>query len=475
MSVKRTVLSLLGFTAGLVSNAEVQPKKPDVFLITADDLGLQLGCYGDHTVPTPHLDAFAAGSVKFTRAYVASASCSPSRSAILTGLYPHQNGQLGLVNNYSMKAGLPNLTVWMKQNGYFTAILGKLHVLPESDFLFDQATMTPAQVTRDVRKMAETAADLCRQSAERPAFLYINYFDPHEIAGEPTGFTSQFKGIPEHVLAPSNAPAFPFTGFTAPEIQIKTAGYYNSVARLDAGIGMLIDTLKAQHRWDDALVIFIGDNGPPFTRAKTTCYEGGLHVPMIVKFPGNRYGGTVEEALTSAVDIVPTILRTIRADVPENLPGIDLGALLGGDRSLERRHVFGEFSAHLAKHFYPRRSVSDGRYKLVYNLQYTRPNPLPQQQDGAADIAEKMTVPAMALKALERLKNSPEYELYDLKKDPWEFDDLSAQPEYEPILKTLKMQIQQWRKQTDDPVTAQTVFAEFEKQPEKPKGDGKVQ
>lgn len=130
--------------------------KPNILLITADDLGFQLGCYGDKVATTPNLDRLAAEGVRFTNAYATSASCSPSRASLLTGLYPHQNGQLGLSHlGYSMNPGLPNLPALLKHEGYRTGIIGKLHVEPEGDFPFDykKIDIQPTRDTKAVRAM----------------------------------------------------------------------------------------------------------------------------------------------------------------------------------------------------------------------------------------------------------------------------------------------------------------------------------
>ena len=108
-------------------------------MIVSEDHGLQLGCYGDTCVRTPRLDALAQSGVLFERAYVAQAGCSPSRASILTGLYPHQHGQIGLAtHNFRMFRGeTPNLVGCLKQAGYRTGVIGKIHVNPESAFPYD--------------------------------------------------------------------------------------------------------------------------------------------------------------------------------------------------------------------------------------------------------------------------------------------------------------------------------------------------
>jgi N-sulfoglucosamine sulfohydrolase len=448
---------------------------PNVVLVTADDLGLQLGCYGDRTVPTPNIDALAENGVLFANAYATSALCSPSRSTFLTGLYPHQSGQMGLANEYSMRPGIPNLTTWLGQAGYYTALFGKLHVRPAADFHFDSHYAKKFHLdTLDVEEMADQVAGAIRSAGNRPVFLYINYFDPHRNPAAPDGrkFFDRYKGYPEQTASPEQMTPFAFQGFTSDNLKSEAAGYYNSVARLDAGIGLLIRTLKTEGRWQDTLFIFVSDNGPDFTRAKATCYEAGLRIPLVMKFPKDKWSGVKVTALVSGIDLVPTILEVVGQQTPADLPGLSLTALAAGAEPGDRGLLFGEATATRAKPgLYPVRSVRDSRFKLINNLQHMRQNPLFQMADRAADELEKQTVPSAVRNAFSRLRNPPEFELYDLHSDPHEFEDLSADPKYADTARDLQNKLTQWREESGDPITAQTRSAEIEvPMPADPKG-----
>lgn len=120
------------------SEAPAVQKKPNVVLITADDLGMQLSCYGDKIIKTPNMDKLYNEGVRFTNAFCVTTTCSPSRSSILTGLYPHQNGQIGLSHfGYSMHKAYPSIPNELKKAGYYTGVIGKIHVNPENGFKFD--------------------------------------------------------------------------------------------------------------------------------------------------------------------------------------------------------------------------------------------------------------------------------------------------------------------------------------------------
>src|SRR6056297_1335592 len=183
----------------------------NILLITADDLGIQLSCYGDPIAQTTHIDELAEHSVRFQTAYVSQASCSPSRSTMFTGLYPHGNGHYGLANanvgfqvhEHLFDALLPNV---LNRAGYRTGIIGKLHVNPEKVFTFDMRH-GEGFGSREVRKQTEFARQFVEQAGDQPWFLMFNLFDPHVARRQqadgsrgPQFFPDQVNGIPENVL-----------------------------------------------------------------------------------------------------------------------------------------------------------------------------------------------------------------------------------------------------------------------------------
>ncbi|MBI3942471.1 MAG: sulfatase-like hydrolase/transferase [Chloroflexi bacterium] len=158
------------------------PQRLNILLITSEDNGPHFGCYGDPIADTPHVDRLAREGAFFEHAYVTQAVCSPSRASILTGLYPHQNGQIGLATHaYTMHRAFPSLPGLSKDAGYRTGRIGKLHVLPESAFPFDFSWNDPQYTSfahRDVAKNAEIAGQFITAGAG-PFFLMVNYADAH--------------------------------------------------------------------------------------------------------------------------------------------------------------------------------------------------------------------------------------------------------------------------------------------------------
>ena len=428
-------------------NAEPS-SRPNILLITADDLGPQLGCYGDPIAQTPNIDNLSNEGVRFERAFVTQTSCSPSRSSMFTGLYPHQNGQIGLAHlGYSMHQNQQTLPALLKQLNYRTGVVGKIHVAPTRDFPFDYRE-TKTTATRDVQLVSRLAEEFLNQSSDVPFFLMVNYLDPHRE------LIDQVNDIPKHPVDPDDIEPFGFLGLDTPEIRKEVAGYYNAVKRVDVGVGLLMDVLTKSGHADDTLVIFIGDHGPPFTRAKTTCYEAGLHVPFVVRWSGHARKNLVRKELISTVDILPTVLDAVGVQSPEHIAGKSFVGLLEGKNLQWRDTLCAEYTTHGPNGYYPRRSIRDERFKLILNLLPDRPNPI-KGIDGCLAWATAQN-PSLKGKHIQTVYNTyhhpPAVELYDLEKDPNEFYNLAEKMENAQIQSRLSGQLQAWRKQTNDPL-----------------------
>jgi N-sulfoglucosamine sulfohydrolase len=430
-----------------------QKRPMNVLFVTADDLGLYLGCYGEKRIATPNLDKFAAAGVRFKTAYVAQASCSPSRSAMFTGLMPHANGQYGLANGgFKLHeelrgATIPNL---LKRSGYRTGIIGKLHVEPEDSFRWDYRQLP--NETRRVRTVAPQAEGFMRQGS--PFFLMVNFGDPHAFAkGEPRQwyFPPEVDGIPEKPLPPSEKTLFDWQRVDNSGERERTANYLNAVARFDIGVGLLLAALERTGKAKETLVIIIGDHGAPFERGKTTVYESGIRVPFLVQWPGVSKPH-VSEKMVSTVDILPTILDAAGApSPPHKLHGTSLRPLLSDPKAKGREFLAAEFHFHGAGIFYPRRAIRDNRYKLIHNLRAGKVKP-PRGIDGDNAAAKSATdAPAEARQAFLTYSDPPEYELYDLQTDPVEFHNLAGKQEHQTAESRLKKALLAWRKETADP------------------------
>lgn len=439
----------------------------NVLLITADDLGLQTSSYGETLIRTPEMDALAASGVQFDIAYVAQASCSPSRSAMFTGLYPHANGQYGLTpgTGYSLHPHLRDKTIpaLLKPAGYRTGLIGKLHVAPEETFPFDFRPKINMRVVRDV---AAEAKKFWSQGGDEPFFLMVNYTDPHAYRenqqSSEWSFPRQVDGLPVNPIDPGPTTLFGFQRLDTPEQRVRTANYYNTVLRLDAGVGMLMDELEATGKADETLVIFLGDHGPPFARGKTTVYESGLRVPFLVRWPGVSKPMR-SPAMVSAVDILPTILDAAGLPAPGLLQGRSLRPVIEKIDAPWRQFLVGEFHYHGAEPFYPRRAIRDRRWKLIHNPRAgeEKPNPV-IDGDPAYQLSRLPQFDGSAARAaFDVFADPPEYELYDLKADPDEFRNLSDEPTLASVKERLAQALREWQFATADPFADKAFIDEM--------------
>lgn len=321
--------------------------------------------------------------------------------------------------------------------------------------------------SRQVKKQVQFARDFVSESKDQPWFLMFNLFDPHVARKRlasggrgPQYFPDQVEGLPKSLLTADDVQPWPWQQIDTPAQRTKIAGYYNCVHRIDAAIGLLTNLLHETNHWDDTLIIFLGDHGPPFARGKTSCYEAGLRVPFLARWPGVSEPH-VSNRLVGSIDIYPTILDAVGVAPKSQLHGSSLRSVLVPSESAEwRSNLVGEFHYHGAEPFFPRLAITDGRFKLIHNLRAGELSASPSVDGDQANVlSQKLDADHPARQAMERLENPPEWELYDLESDPVEFVNLSHDPARGEVVTRLKQALRDWQKQTRDPF----ADAEFRK------------
>lgn len=488
------LVSLAFVTLFLAANVAFSAGQHNVVLIVADDLGLQLGCYGDGQAKTPSLDRLAAEGTRFTHAYCTTASCSASRSVILTGLFNHANGQYGHAHadgHFSAFDSVRSLPMILAESGYRTASVGKFHVAPESVFHFGQYLNGGTQGARNGVRMAENARQFIAAEGDKPFFLYFCTSDPHR-GGKGFGNEASYPGTtpvkfdPEKMVIPAWLPAFP-------ESRAEWADYLESVARMDEGVGALMKVLDETGRAADTLVIFVSDNGPPFPGAKTTLYEPGARLPLVVRRPGQKKGVACD-ALVNWTDLTPTILDWAGVkNVSGQFRKIEVGS--GGPATgaagdpapkppaetkpgkqpasppeykfhgrsflgiLDQEHPAGWDEIYLSHQFheltmyYPMRAIVTRRHKLIFNIAHPLPFPF------ASDLYASKTWQAVlasnaaqyGARRTEQYLQRPRFELYDLSADLDEVKNLAGDPKQAETLKELQGKLQRFQQSTADP------------------------
>ncbi len=444
--------------------------RPNILFIVSEDNGQELGCYGA-PVKTPNLDKLASEGVLFKNAYVTQAGSSPSRASFLTSLYPHQNGQIGLATwDYSMyQENTPNMVNTLKESGYRTGMIGKLHVLPESAFAFDWWETQGSNFQRkNLSRYAVEAAKFIKES-DQPVYLQVNYPDAHDP------FLAQVDGHPAKPLTGQDVEALPYFGVTSDSLRQKTADYYNCIMRLDDWIGDLLEKLKETGEYDNTVIIYIGDHGADMLRGKRTVYEGGVRIPMIISWSGG-VRNTVYEGLVSTIDIYPTVLAITGIKAPSYLEGKSLLPVLEGSTEPVRKFLFTEFHVHSNHNPYPQRAVRNKNFKLIYNPVSGYENPgffftIGKKIDKTDFYKALESAPPVVGQAYERMRKPPEYELYDLRNDPFEWNNLADDPDYSKVFERLKEKLHEWQVATSDPFidtsVAERLFLEIKAANEK--------
>lgn len=432
---------------------------PNILFIVPEDLGPQLGCYGDPGARTPNLDALARAGVRFAHASVPYSICSPSRACFLSGLHPAQNGHLGLATHKFeyYRPDQPNIVTHLTAAGYRTGIVGKLHVNPESAFPFHfSRLMHNANFNREASM--ETYVDSARQfwseSAGHPWFLTVNFPDAH------LPFVRQADGRPDPLHDPAEIRLPSWVGTDSPRLREIAADYYNCIARVDAWIGALLDALEASGQADHTLVFFICDHGPQFPRGKGTVYQAALHVPFIMRGPGVTAPGTVREELVSNVDLLPTVLTAVGLPVPEEFLGQALQPLLTGRPAPDwPQEQFAITTGSFPRNCFIQESVRQGRWKLIWTPPQPGPNPIagsyldpkhPHRVITALTEEERATLTPVVAQAYDRWERPGEYQLHDLATDPDEWHDLAADPNHAAVRDRLVARLRKFQQDSGD-------------------------
>jgi N-sulfoglucosamine sulfohydrolase len=443
---------LVLLAAALTTSAAVAdgPRR-NVILLIADDLGMQVGCYGDKVAKTPNIDALARSGTRFTNGFASVASCSPSRSAILTGLPTHQSGQYGLAHathNAHTFTDVQSIPRLLKAAGYRTGVIAKLHVQPPEVYPWDVEVRANG---RNGAVVAAAAKKFIEDSGDKPFFLLVGFTDPHRAK---QGFDSgvAYKGVPQVKFDPKNVP-IPYHLSDTPEVRADLADYYGSVARLDFGVGAVLQVLKDTKRSDDTLVIFLSDNGIPFPGAKTTLYDSGIHLPLVISSPNQKARGVVNQAMASWTDIAPTVLDWAAVKPASAMAGKSLVPILEQEDAKDRDTVFASHQFHEITMYYPMRVVRTRTHKLILNLAHPLPYPFASDIYNSASwqgvLARKDTM--LGKRSREAFEHRPREELYDLTKDPDELKNVAGDPAYADVLKDLRAKLKNWQTATKDP------------------------
>jgi N-sulfoglucosamine sulfohydrolase len=425
-TVIRVCLALLVPVLG-----QAAPKRPNILWIIADDLGTELSCYGTPLVETPNLDHLAAEGARYTRCFTTAPVCSTSRSAIMTAMYQTTINAHDHRSLTTLPEGVRTITDLFRQAGYFSANVMK--IAPD----LESKGKTDYNFTVEKPFDGEDFGEL---KAHQPFFAEIQIFEPHRGSWTP----APKRVDPAKVQLPPYYPDHPV-------VRKDWARYLDTIDYLDGKVGVILNRLKEEGLAENTMVFFFGDNGRCHVRDKQWLYEGGLHIPLIVRWPGHMKPGTVSDDLISAIDISATSVALSGASLPTNVQG----RIFLGPKASKREYIFG--ARDRCDETVDRiRSVRDKRYKYIRNFMperpYTQRNAYKERAYPALEVmkqlhAEGKLTPEQELFMADR---KPEEELYDLETDPHEVHNLAAAKDYARIRKRLSDALEKWMKECDD-------------------------
>lgn len=409
-------------------------RRPNILLVHWHDLGTHLGAYGVGSVESPNVDRLAAHGLRFDKAFCTAPLCSPARGALFTGRYPHANGLMGLTHyGWEYTPGEYTLPMLLAAAGYQTALIGLQHESSDSRSLgFDEVHRAPGTL-QFCRPVTDVAVRWLAANAhiDRPFFLTVGFFETHR----PYPTTQYDPADPTAVEVPE---FLPDNAWTRDDL----ACFQGSIRAADVEFGRLLSALDQTGRAEETWVIFTTDHGVAFPRAKSTLYDPGIRVALIMRFPrswSTRSGAT--DRLVSHVDLVPTVLEGLGLGIPAAIQGISHADWLSGHDVAGRDAIYAEKNFHDC--YDPMRGIRTTRYKYIRSYEERPLLPL------AIDLESS---PTRYGYGDDHLRHRPFEELYDLGADPLEAQNLVANPDTAAIRAQLAAQLDSWQRGTNDPL-----------------------
>lgn len=434
----RLLPPLLLLLAAALGAAPAIAAPPNILWLIAEDIGPDLGCYGNPDARTPRLDRLAAEGRLYRQAFSTAPVCSPSRSAFCTGMWQTsigaQHHRSHRDDNYRLPTGVRLITDRLREAGYFAANITQfppgtgLRGAGKTDWNF-----APESKPFDSNRWNDL-------KAHQPFYAQVNFHETHRI----------YAKAPENPTDPAKVTLPPYLP-DHPVARADWALYFDSMNALDAKAGAVLDLLDKEGLRDNTVVIFFGDNGREDGRGKCWAYEQGCHVPLIVRWPTLAAPGSSCEDLVSLIDVTATTLALAGAVVPAEMHGRPFL----GPQATRREYLF-TARDRLDESLDRVRTVRDARWKFIRNFEPDRPycqrmiyldktNPVyALLRELGAD--GKLTPDQAKFLAPRR---EPE-ELYDLAADPFEFHNLAADPEHRGTLARLRGVLDQWIESTND-------------------------
>jgi uncharacterized sulfatase len=410
-----------------------ESQRPNILWIIAEDLSPDLACYGTAIVKTPNIDKLASQGVRYTNAFTTSPVCSPSRSAFMTGMYQTSIGvhhhRSHRYDDYTLPEPVKVFTDYFRSTGYFTCNCAGLDWQKPGKTDFNFKVEKPFDGT-----------DWRQRKQGQPFYAQINLSETHR----------PFKKDPENPIDENKVELSPYYP-DHPIAKRDWADYLECIQVLDKNVGKVLKRLEEEGLADNTIVFFFGDNGRPHVRCKQFLYEGGIRVPLIIRWPDHITPGTVVDDLVSAIDFAPTSLKLAGIEPPKYMQGqIFLGPetqkrefiIAARDRcdgTVDRIRCVRTRRFKYIRNYFPNRPY------MQFNLYKRHSYPVWSLLQ-VLFVEGKLTPQQQLFLACTR----PEEELYDLHTDPYEVNNLAGDPEHQKTLEELRSILDKWLQQTGD-------------------------
>ena len=448
----RIVLLLGAVLASGVGARQPAPSRPNILVIIADDWSHpHAGAYGDRVVKTPTFDRVAREGVLFRNAFAAAPSCTPSRASLLTGRAVHQLGEGGNLWGF-LPSRFDVYPDHLESAGY---VIGHTRKgWGPGNFQAGGRARNPAGP-----QFASFDEFYKQAPKDKPFCFWFGSTDPHRPYEKGTGAASGLKA--EDVVVPAFLP-------DTPEVRSDILDYYYEVERIDREAGAIIAALERAGQLDNTLVVWTADNGLPFPRAKANLYDGGTHVPLAIRLPDKVKGGRTLDDFVVLTDLAPTLLEAAGLKPTPGMTGRSLMTLLAGQQQPGRDKVFLERERHANVRrgdlSYPARAIRTQDFLYIRNFRPGRwPAGDPEMYFAVGEFGDidgspskdlllaRQSDPAIAKYFNLATAKRPAEELYDLRKDPGQINNVAMKEEYERIKKDLRAALDKWMRDTGDP------------------------
>ena len=442
---RRDTIKLFG--AGMASGplrSAPTPSKPNFIVYMSDDHGMLFSePYGATAVHTPHLARLAAEGMRFTHAFNTSPSCGPSRTSMLTGLWPARHG--AEPNHKPPKPEAVGLPSVLKSLGYELACFGKVAHSDWAKYYNFDVVHGPNVGATDADAVEQF---LAKRDKTKPLCLFFGSHYPHVPWVKNEGYDAATVKLPPTLVDTS-------------ETRRQCTDYYTSVTHTDALAGKF-RALVRQHVPGDSLFVYTTDHGAQWPFAKWNLYDAGIRLPFIAVWPGKLKPGSTREAMICLPDLLPTFIELAGGQVPAGLDGISFAGLLRGKTKRHRDRVFHTHSGDGDFNVYPIRSLRTRQWKYILNLhpefQHQTHDTRNRRGNGVlywnSWLEEAKTNPAAAA-VVKRSVERPAEELYDLQADPHEMQNLAGDPKQASRVASMRAELKAWMKQQGD---TETVF-----------------